>query len=115
MENNIDDDLLGKGTPVSQGTAVLPNATGALVLGIISLATCWLYGVPGIVCGIIAIVLYRKDKPLYEADRTRYQQSYNNLMAGFVCGIIGLIISSLFFIYMIFFFVAMGTRGFSRF
>ena len=40
----------------------LPNATAVLVLGILSLLTCICYGLPGIICGIIALILYAKVK-----------------------------------------------------
>lgn len=48
------------------GEKTLPNATATLVLGIISIVTCWLYGVPGLICGIIALVLFAKDKKIYQ-------------------------------------------------
>ena len=42
----------------------LPNATAVLVLGILSIVTCCCYGIPGIVAGIIGLVLYKKDNAL---------------------------------------------------
>lgn len=100
-----------------QGNKTLPNATGALVLGIISIATCWLYGIPGLVCGIIAIVLHKKDKAIYVQDPQGYQQSFKNSKAGFVCGVIGLSLSALFLVYILIMllFVATAFSNFSRF
>ncbi len=92
-----------------QGNKNLPNATAALVLGIISIVTCWLYGIPGIICGIIAIILHNKDKKIYLEDPTAYQQSYKNSKAGLVCGIIGLCLSALFILYIVIVLVAVGT------
>ena len=46
---------------ISGSPAALPNATAVLVLGILSIVTCWLYGIPGIIMGIIAIVLAQKE------------------------------------------------------
>lgn len=84
------------------GNQNLPNATAVLVLGIISIATCWLYGLPGIVCGIIALVLYKRDNTLYKQNPKKYTEaSYKNLKAGYICGIIGLILSALMIIYVI--------------
>lgn len=80
----------------------LPNATATLVLGIVSIATCWLYGVPGVVCGIIALVLAKKDKAIYDSDPSAYANSYKNSQAGKICGLIGLILSGLFMLYIIF-------------
>ncbi len=79
----------------------LPNATAILVLGIISIATCWLYGIFGIIFGIIAIVLHSKAKATYLSNKAKYEQSYKNAKAGFICGIIGLSLSVLFLIYVI--------------
>lgn len=91
------------------GEKTLPNATATLVLGIISIVTCWLYAIPGIVCGIIALVLFAKDKKIYQEDPMSYNASFKNAKAGQVCAIIGLCLSALFFIYLIFVVVALGS------
>ncbi len=86
----------------------LPNSVAVLVLGICSIVLCCvLFGVIGITCGIIALVLSNKDKRLWEADQATYSESsYKLLKAGRVCGIIGTILSALAFcvglIYIIF-------------
>lgn len=102
--------LDGQGTQsnFSGGGKKLPNATGSLVLGIVSIATCWLYALPGIVCGIIAIALHMKDKRIYAEDPVAYQLSFKNSKAGFICGIIGLCLSSLYIIWIIVFLAALG-------
>ncbi len=49
----------------------LPNSVGVLVLGICSIFPgCVCYGVPGIICAIIALSLSKKAKSLYEANPT---------------------------------------------
>ena len=35
----------------------LPNATATLVLGIVSIVSCWCIGIVGLTCGIIALYL----------------------------------------------------------
>ena len=40
----------------------LPNATAVLVLGIISIVGCFCYGIVGLICGIIALILASKAK-----------------------------------------------------
>lgn len=88
----------------------LPNATAALVLGIISIPTCICYGIPGMACGIIAIILGSKAVKLYKASPGVYtQSSYNNANAGKVCGIIGVILSALFLLYIILVLVVYGV------
>jgi hypothetical protein len=86
---------------VSGSPAALPNATAVLVLGILSIVTCWLYGIPGIIMGIIAISMHKKDKALYLSNKTKYGQSFKNSKAGFICGIIGLSLSALWIIYLV--------------
>lgn len=84
-----------------QGSRNLPNATAVLVLGILSIVSCWTYGVIGLILGIIAIVLHKKDKAIYATNPAMYEQSFKNSKAGYICGIIGLILSALFFLYII--------------
>jgi len=75
----------------------LPNATAVLVLGILSIVTCWCIGIPGLVMGIIAIVLSGKSKKLYSENPANYSEaSYKNLNAGRVCAIIGTVLSSIY-------------------
>ena len=70
----------------------LPNATAALVLGILSIVICFV----GVVLGIIALVFANKDIKLYNASPESYTAvSYNNLKAGKTCAIIGLILNGL--------------------
>ena len=88
----------------------LPNATAVLVLGILSIVTCWLWGIPGIIMGIIALSLHKSDKALYDRNPSKYQQSFNNSNAGKICAIIGLSLSALFLLYLIFF-VLIGNKG----
>lgn len=79
----------------------LPNSTAVLVLGIASIATCCCYGVPGIITGIIALVLYKKDSALYNTNPELYSD-YNNLKTGRILAIIGIVLSVLMLFYMIF-------------
>jgi M penetrans paralogue family 26 len=92
------------------GQRPLPNATAALVLGILSIVLCWLYGIIGLGCGIIGLILANKDTKMYNANPGVYtQSSYNNAKAGKVCSIIGLALSALFVIYMIVVFMTIGS------
>lgn len=73
----------------------LPNSTAILVLGIVSIAACWCWGVPGLVCGIVAISLASKSEALYNlAPSTFKAVSYSNVKAGKICAIIGVSLSS---------------------
>ena len=88
----------------------LPNATATLVLGIISLIGAFCYGIVGVICGIIGLVLANKDRKLYQANPELYSSSsYSTLNAGRVCSIIGLILGSLVVIIMIFYIIFFGA------
>ena len=74
----------------------LPNSTAVLVLGILSIAVCWCYGLFGIAMGIIALVLSGKAKAIYNENPEQYtQSSFKNMSAGRICAIIGTILSSI--------------------
>ncbi len=74
----------------------LPNATAALVLGILSIFLAFCYGIFGLICGIIGLVLANKDRKLYQYAPDLYSQaSYGQSNAGRICSIIGVIISGL--------------------
>jgi hypothetical protein len=88
----------------------LPNATPVLVLGIISIVGCFCYGLVGLVCGIICMVMAKKDMKLYKENPGAYTEgSFNNLKAGRVCGIIGLSLSSLYFLIILVYIIIFGT------
>ena len=74
----------------------LPNATAALVLGIISIVGSFCYGLPGLVCGIIGLVLANKDRKLYREQQGFYSSSsLGTSNAGRVCSIIGVVLGGL--------------------
>lgn len=87
----------------------LPNATAVLVLGILSILGCCYYG-SGLILAIIAIVLGNRDEKLFRMNPAGYTlSSYNNMRAGKVCAIIGIIICSL---CALFYIVLVATLGF---
>ncbi|MCU7577941.1 CCC motif membrane protein [Riemerella anatipestifer] len=72
----------------------LPNATLVLVFGILSILGCCCYGVPGIILGVVALVMYKKDSQLYLVNPELYA-NYSNLSTGRILAIIGIILSAL--------------------
>lgn len=77
----------------------LPNSTTVLVLGILSVASCWCYGIIGIILGIVALILATKDRRRYLLEPDVYtQSSYKNLVAGRIVAIIGICLSGLFLV-----------------
>ncbi len=80
----------------------LPNSTAILVLGIISIVGCVTWGVIGLVCGIVALALYKKDKERYIETPDAYtESSFNNINTGRICAIIGVSLSSAMFLFLI--------------
>ena len=92
----------------------LPNATVVLVLGIVSIVTCWCYGIIGIVCAIIALVLAKSAASLYVSSPEKYTEgSFKNMNAGKVCAWIGLSLSILYLIFVIVIFLTVGFGALS--
>ena len=80
----------------------IPNAIAVMVIGIIAIAGCGLYGVPGLVCGIIALTMHRKVKAIHDSDPLTYARSYRFARAGYICAIIGTCLSAAFILFIIF-------------
>lgn len=85
----------------------LPYSTTVLVLGILSIVTCFCYGFLGIILGIVALILAKKDLQLYHSAPESFT-GYENLKAGRICAIIGLVLSSIFLFIVIIYFVFLG-------
>lgn len=90
----------------------LPDSSAVLTLGIISLSTsiicCVLYGLPGLVTGIIGLVLGDKAMKIYKASPHSYShKSYKDVKTGRILSIIGISISGL-IILMIVIFLGIG-------
>jgi len=93
-------EILDTGTSAGRvGTEKLPNSTGVLVLGIISIVLC---GLIGAICGIIALSMSSTATRVYDEDPMRYDEaSFKQMKAGRVCAIIGLSLFGLFIIVLV--------------
>lgn len=88
----------------------VPNATAILVLGIVSIVTCWCWGIIGLGLGIAALVMGNKALQEYNQNPAGYTQaSYKNAKAGRICAIIGTIMSALYLIYTICIWAFLGS------
>lgn len=88
----------------------LPNSTGVLVLGILSIVFCWCYGIPGLALGIIALIMSKKANALYVNSPESYSESsYKNMRAGRICAIVGLCLSSIYAIFIIIYIAVIGA------
>ncbi len=88
----------------------LPNATAVLILGILSIVTCCCYGIVGLILGVIALVLAKKDMALYTINPQGYS-NYSNLNIGRILAIIGIVLSVLYLIMTIWMFATFGMEG----
>lgn len=78
----------------------IPNGTLVLVMGILSIIGCCCYGLPGLIFGIVAIILAGKATKIYKEAPENYT-GYGNVTAGKIMGIIGVIFSIITIGYMI--------------
>lgn len=102
--------------PVNQGPGGYlntPNSVGVLVLGILSIVLCWCYGLVSIILGIVAIVLSNQGEKIYKANPNMYSlSSYKNMKAGKVCAIIGLCLGGLYILFLLIYFLVVGSLAF---
>lgn len=77
----------------------LPNSLAVLILGILSIPSCCFYGL-GIVFGVIALVLAKKDTALYALNPEGYD-GYSNIKTGKILAIIGIVLSALYLVLII--------------
>jgi hypothetical protein len=92
----------------------LPNSTGVLVLGILSIVGCWCIGIVGLINGIIALVLAKKAGQLYIDNPGKYSESsYKNMQGGKICAIIGTCISSVYVLFYLVYLLVVGAALFN--
>ena len=92
----------------------VPNATAVLVLGILSIAGCLCYG-GGLIFAIIALVLAANGRKAYNENRAAFTtSSYNNLNAGRVCAIIGLVMCLMYIILVVVIIATVGWETISN-
>ena len=90
----------------------LPNASAALVLGILSIVTGCVF--IGLVLGIIGLVISSKDKRMYDQNPQAYD-GYGSLNAGRILSIIGIVIGGLVLFYWIIWVVIIGGAAMTFF
>ncbi|MBL4592133.1 MAG: hypothetical protein JKY96_09265 [Phycisphaerales bacterium] len=90
------------------------KAIASMILWIMSIMTCMFYGVPGLVCGILAIIFAKQARAQVHMGQAP-QFSLDFAKAGRVCGWIGLGLSVVFLLlvaaYLIFIVVMISSIG----
>lgn len=89
----------------------IPNSTGVLVLGILSIIfSCT--AILGLTLAIIALFMSAQGKQLYFENSSKYDaKSYKNLKAGRVCAIIGTVFSGLYLLFFLFLIIGVALSG----
>lgn len=72
----------------------LPNSTGIIILGVLSIVTFCCYGVIGLILGIVGLVLAKNAKKTYLLAPEEYN-GYSNVSTGRILCIIGLVLNVL--------------------
>lgn len=91
--------------------SILPNSSAILVLGILSIVCicCGPMMVVGFALGIIALVLGNKALNIYRQNPDMYSTaSYKNAKSGRVCGIIGICLSGVWVLFLLFIYIFIG-------
>ena len=88
---------------------VLPNATATLVLGILSIITCWCYGILGIILGVVALFISNNSVKLHKENPEAYD-GWQNLNIGRICAMIGIGLGALYLILVIIVGVSLGPE-----
>ena len=102
----------GGQSPFQPPKTQLPNATAVLVLGICSIVFgCFFVG---LILGIIGLVLSNKPRQMYKQNPELYE-GYGQLNAGYIMSIIGLVLSALYIVYVIFIVAIMGGSIWSQY
>ncbi len=83
-----------------QGSLGSGHAIASLVLGIISIPSCLLYGVPSLICGPLAIFFGMQAARLIREGRAN-PSSQGMATAGKICGIVGTCLGGLYFLFWI--------------
>jgi cbb3-type cytochrome oxidase subunit 3 len=91
----------------------LPNAIAVLVLGILSILTCWCYGIVGLILGVVALVLAAQDMKKYNENPELYTD-VSNVNIGRILAIIGISLSTIFLALVIYLF-SLGADGMKDF
>lgn len=75
----------------------MKNSIAVLVLGILSIVTCFCYGIIGVILGIIALSLSRAEWSAHKANPERFRDGdVSNMRAGRICATIGVCLGGLY-------------------
>jgi hypothetical protein len=88
----------------------IPNGTLILVMGILSIVGCCCYGLPGLIFGIVAVILAGKATKIYKEAPENYS-GFGNVNAGKIMGIIGIVLSIAMVLFYVWLIAAFGWEA----
>ncbi len=96
--------MIGRGTIQNPNLPSSGEAVASMVLGIVSIVTCFGYGVLSVVCGPLAIYFARRARKRIKAEQ--FSASSSGLAtAGYVTGIIGTVLGLIGVLFLVLIFV----------
>jgi len=95
-------DVSGAPAPIAYAQTQGGNgrAIASLVLGIVSIPTCFLYGIVSLICGILAVVFGVSVKKAIQRGETP-ESARGLAKAGRICGWVGILLSLLYWVVLI--------------
>ena len=109
MTELLDPNVKGN-TDVGENKEALPNGIAILVLGILSIQLSFAWGITGLICSLITLSKWKSRNQLYLEDPDRYANwSYRCAKIGNTCAIVGVILSSIITLVMLFLLVAVAN------
>lgn len=78
----------------------IPHSKTVLVLGVLSIPTCFCFGIVGIIIAFFAFHLHKKAILSYTSNSEKYRKtSYNNLKTGKICATVGLTLGLMYLLF----------------
>ncbi|MAW65163.1 MAG: hypothetical protein CMD18_03105 [Flavobacteriales bacterium] len=78
----------------------IPYSKTVLILGILSIPTCFCFGIVGVIIAFITFYLHKKALFSYTSNSEKYgKTSYNNLKTGKICATVGLILGLMYLLF----------------
>ncbi len=88
----------------------LQKATLTIIFGLLSIMTCWVFGIVGLIFGIVALVISKKDLALLK-ENPKFYSNASNLIIGRVLAVIGIMISTLYLGFIVFVYSVIGIEN----
>jgi ABC-type Fe3+ transport system permease subunit len=78
----------------------IPHSKTVLILGIVSIPSCFCFGIVGVIIAFFTFYLHKKAILSYTSNSEKYRKtSYNNLKTGKICATIGLILGLMYLLF----------------